>query len=114
MEWEAPVGAQPSKRVIRKNQDPVALDEVKAAGVPQLADTLEMIRRQQVIVGEPEDRLAAGELERAVSVCVAVAGRLGKFQRLDAWVAEPVQRLGRPVAASVAEDEHLLGRPRLR
>jgi hypothetical protein len=96
------------------NDRAVALDEVEAAGVPQLADALEMIWRQQVVVGEPQDGLAAGEFERAVPMCIALAGRLRQLERLKARVAERAQRVGRPVAATVAEHEHLLRWLRLR
>ena len=91
----------------------MALDQVEAAGVPQLADTLEMIRGQQVVVSEPQDRLAAGELKRAISVLVPITRRLWQLERLKARGTERAQRFGRAVAATIAEDEHLLGRPRL-
>jgi hypothetical protein len=52
-------------------------DDVGNARVPVLADPLEVVGQQQVVVGEPENDRAPGELERAVPVRVGIAGAFG-------------------------------------
>ena len=88
---EAPVRPPPLEGVVRMDEHAVGLHEVEAVGVPQLTDALEMVGQQQVVVGQPGDRLAAGELQRTVAVGISVGRRLRQLERLHARAAERPQ-----------------------
>lgn len=47
-----------------------------------------MVGHEQVVIGQPQDHLGLGQLQRPVATGVGVAGALLQLQRSDAGIAE--------------------------